>query len=321
LGDFLSIERDGKRARMPAKVLENSEKLKALSGANAWKICGLLAEKPHYPAEMAKKMGLHEQKVYYYIKQLKKAGLIRVNKTEEKQGALAKYYEPSFEALALVPNLKAKMRSKEAEAFQGPEKKLSAELKEFMDPFIHNGKLNCKIVIGSPDPHGPSKARARDAHLAVELAAFIGSMVESFSFPLVFLDTQIEALDKIDDNLILIGGPITNKLCGELNEYLPVKFSPSGGHYLVHSELSQRNYSEDAIGLIEKVKHPFFEEKKILLIAGNRNAGTKAAIIALIKNVEEIMRGNEFNSKEEAKVVEGLDLDGDGQIDHAEIKE
>tara|TARA_Y100000310_G_scaffold342283_1_gene444842 strand:- start:2797 stop:3762 length:966 start_codon:yes stop_codon:yes gene_type:complete len=321
LTNFLNLERNGKGFKVPVKILEKAEELKPLASANAWKVVGLLAEKPYYPAEIAKKLNLHEQKVYYYIKQLKKAGIIEVKKTEEKQGALAKYYALVDSAFALVPNLKKIERAKESVFFQGKEKKLDKQLEEFMTPFIHNGKLNCKIVIGSPDPHGPLKARARDGHLAVELAAFIGSLVESFEFPLVFLDTQVSSLDSLDENLIVVGGPITNKLCEELNEHLPIKFSPNGGHYLIKSELSGNDYNEDAIGVIEKVEHPFFKNKKILLVAGNRNAGTKAAIISLIKNIEAIIQGNTNKESVEAKVVEGLDLDGDGQIDNVEIKE
>ena len=321
MADFLNLEREGKSFKVPVKLLERGEKLKALTSGKAWEIVEVLAEKPHYPAEIAKKLGMHEQKVYYHINQLKKAGLIEVKKTEEKQGALAKYYSLSFEALALVPNLKNAVSKKEGVFFHGKEKKISKQVEEFMQPFIHNGKLNCKIVIGSPDPHGPLKARARDAHLAVELTAFIGSLIEEFSFPLVFLDTQVQSLETLDENLVIIGGPITNKLCSELNEHLPIKFSPNGGHYLIKSELSKREYGEDATGVIEKVKHPFFGNRMILLIAGNRNAGTKAAIVALIKNIEEIMKGNEFDEKKDAKVVEGLDLDGDGEIDNVEVKE
>ena len=37
--------------------------------------------------------------------------------------------------------------------------------------------------------------------------------------------------------------------------------------------------------------------------------------------VIEIMRGNESNEKIEAKLVEGIDIDGDGEIDNAEVKE
>ena len=64
-----------------------------------------------------------------------------------------------------------------------------------------------------------------------------------------------------------------------------------------------------------------FKNKFILLVAGNRNAGTKAAITALAKHVHDILKPNLFNQSFQAKVVEGADLDGDGQIDDVEIKE
>jgi len=321
LADFLNIEQDGKSFKVPVLVVKDVKSIKPVLSDTGWKIVSLLAEKAMYPAEIAKKLGLHEQKIYYYVNQLKKTGLIAVKKTEEKQGALAKYYAVNFDSIALVPNLKGAIERKDFEFSNGMENEMGKQLKEFFSPFIHNGRLSAKIVIGSPDPHGPLKARARDAHLAVELAAFLGSLAKGFKYPFVLLDTMVPALEELDENIIIIGGPITNKLCNQLHKHLPIVFKPNGGHYLVHSTLSGRDYNEDAIGVIEKIVHPFFEGRKILLVAGNRNAGTKAAIIALIKNIEDIVRGNEFSDGVDAKVVEGLDMDGDGEIDNVEIRE
>jgi hypothetical protein len=56
-------------------------------------------------------------------------------------------------------------------------------------------------------------------------------------------------------------------------------------------------------------------------VAGNRNAGTRSAITALIKDLHDIIKPNQFDKKVQARVVEGLDVDGDGEIDEIEIKE
>jgi len=300
------------------KIFEDPSKLKPLLSKTGWKIFQLLNEKSYYPAEIAKKLNLHEQKVYYYIKQMKKNNLIEVERTEEKFGALAKYFKAKFSVVSLVSG-----NGKERKDFEvsGTEKKLNRKITEFFFPFIEKGKFNSKIVVGSPDPHGSFKARARDAFLAVELSAFFGSMAKEIKYPLVFLDTEIESLKNENSNLIVIGGILTNTITKAVNSKLNAQFIPFGGRWIIKSNASKKEYSEDAIGFVEVINHPFYARKKIMVIAGNRNAGTKAAIIALVRHAEEIAENNSFNPKIHSKIVEGIDLDGDGKIDNAEIKE
>ena len=68
------------------------ENAKSLSSGLAVRILQLLAEKPMYPIELANSLKVHEQKVYYHIRNLERAGVIRVVKQEGRQGAVAKYY-------------------------------------------------------------------------------------------------------------------------------------------------------------------------------------------------------------------------------------
>ena len=62
-----------------------------------------------------------------------------------------------------------------------------------------------------------------------------------------------------------------------------VKFVSSAGNWALQSEPSGKEYVEDSVGVIEKIQHPFFKSRKILLVAGKRNAGTISAILALAK--------------------------------------
>ncbi len=302
---------------MDEKFFNEPYKLKPLLSKTGWKIFQLLTERAYYPAEIAKKLNLHEQKAYYYIKQMKKNDLIEVERTEEKYGALAKYFRAKFNVVSLVAGEKER---KEFEV-EGIEKELNKKLEEFFSPFIEKGKFNAKIVVGSPDPHGSFKARARDAFLAVELSAFFGALCKEIKYPIVFLDTEIKSLKNENSNLIIIGGILTNALTKEINSKLNAHFIPFGGHWIIKSKSSKKEFNEDATGFIEVLRHPFFARKKIMVVAGNRNAGTKAAIIALIRHSEEIAKMNLFNEKINSKIVEGIDLDGDGKIDNAEIKE
>ena len=59
----------------------------------------------------------------------------------------------------------------------------------------------------------------------------------------------------------------------------------------------------------------------ILHIAGLRNSGTKAAILAFLKHFNEVKKGNLYDYTFESHVVEGLDLDSDGIVDDVEFLE
>ncbi len=298
------------------KIFDEPFKLKPLLSKTGWKIFRLLTEKAYYPAEIAKKLNLHEQKVYYYIKQMKKNDLIEVEKTEEKFGALAKYFKAKFN----VVSLSAGKKTQKDFEFSGTEKK-TKKIQELFFPFIEKGKFNAKVIVGSPDPHGEFKARARDAFLAAELSAFFGVLSGKISYPMVFLDTELKSIKNENSNLVIIGGILTNTLTKEINSKLNAQFIPFGGHWIIKSNASKKEFNEDAVGFIEVLRHPFFARKKIMVIAGNRNAGTKAAIIALIRHSDKVLKANSFNEKIQSKIVEGIDFDGDGIIDDAEIKE
>ena len=66
---------------------------------------------------------------------------------------------------------------------------------------------------------------------------------------------------------------------------------------------------------------PFNKDKYILVVAGKRFSGTRAAIIAFLKDFKKITNGNIHNQNIKAKVVEGIDLDSDGIIDDIEFRE
>ena len=80
-------------------MINDSQKLKTVLGSLSWKILTMLSKKEMYPLEIAKQLGMHEQKIYYHIRKLAKAGVITVEREEKKKGATAKYYKtvsPAF---------------------------------------------------------------------------------------------------------------------------------------------------------------------------------------------------------------------------------
>jgi DNA-binding MarR family transcriptional regulator len=70
-------------------MINDSQKLKMVLGSLSWKILTMLSKKEMYPLEIAKQLGAHEQKVYYHIRKLAKAGAIVVEREEKKKGATA----------------------------------------------------------------------------------------------------------------------------------------------------------------------------------------------------------------------------------------
>lgn len=197
---------------LPSKEVKGGA-ITSLSSELAQKILFLLAKEPLYPVDIAKKLKVHEQKIYYHIRNLEKAKIISVVKKETKQGAVANYYaltQPSFV-----------FRFKEFEKTN----KIT-QIKEdstYLSPFIEDGQLNALIVVGSPDPHGPDKARSRDGYYGMDLALFLGTFLHYVPQFNVKLDTEVREKD-LQNNIILIGGPIVNKITEKMNDKLPISF-------------------------------------------------------------------------------------------------
>lgn len=269
-------------------------------------ILSLLSEKPMYPMELAKKLNLHEQKVYYHIKEMQKSGVISVFEKTEIRGTTAKKYKPT--AMNFGVALKNNWRE-----FGLLKKSQDEKVTNFLQPFVENGKLNCSIIVGSPDPHGPHKARARDGHYAVDLGLFLGnycSLKRGFS---VKLDVDAE----FNENMILVGGPVTNLINTKVNEHLPVRFSDQKPWGIMGKF---KHYSDDACGLIAKIPNPFDKNYTIMVLAGIRFIGTKVAVMALTRYTKLVL--NRFSEQKEFScVVQGFDMDGDGKIDSIEVLE
>ena len=300
-------------------IMNDSQKLKMILGSLSWKILTMLSKKEMYPLEIARQLGMHEQKVYYHIKKLAQAGAITVEREEKKKGATAKYYKavsPAFgiefpDGYKAIQNLCLLSVDK--------------QLQEFFKEFISNGVFDGKIVVGSPQPHGPFKTSARDGHYAAHLALFLGQFAKMPSEFAVKLDVDVKVEKEEKNNLILVGGPGTNLLAQEINEYLPIKFimqSSEQGFLLggLSSKKTLQVYTSDVSGVIAKIVNPWDKTKRIVVLAGNKAVGTKACVLALTnfwkKTLEKYKGEDTF-----AVVIHGFDLDGDGKVDSIEVNE
>jgi DNA-binding transcriptional ArsR family regulator len=315
---LLSDEKEQATAKNIA-VFQDPEKLKTVFHKLSWKILQLLSKKEMYPLEIAKELGIHEQKIYYHIRKLTKAGVIKIVREEEKKGAIAKYYKTSFPAVGVeLPFGDQKINS-------FPATNIDEKMRQFLNPIIDDNTFDGKIVVGSPDPHGPFKAKARDGHYVAYLTFFFGQFVDLPDDFLIKLDVDVKAEKDESNNLILVGGPGTNLLTQELNEFLPIRFNmmPSEHGFLLGglvSEKTKKVYTADNIGLIAKIPNPWSTEKSVIVLAGNKAVGTKACVLALTKFWKKTLK-NFGDDEKFAAVIQGFDLDGDGKVDSIEVLE
>jgi DNA-binding PadR family transcriptional regulator len=301
-------------------IMKDPQKLRMILGELSWKILVMLSEKEMYPLELAKKLGVHEQKVYYHMRKLAKAGAIAVVREEEKKGAIAKYYKPVSSAYGVeLPN---EYKTITKLSLLGMDK----QIQEFFNEFIRqDGTFEGKIVVGSPTPHGPFRTSARDGHYASYLTFFLGQFAKMPDEFAIKLDVDMKAEKEERNNLILVGGPGTNVLTQEVNENLPIRFNmqPSQDGFLLGGLISgetSRAYTADTAGLVAKITNPWDSTKKVIVLAGNKAVGTKACVLALTnfwkKTLENYHAEDTF-----ATVIQGFDLDSDGKVDSIEILE
>jgi hypothetical protein len=202
----------------------------------------------------------------------------------------------------------------------------SEQIQKFFHEFLNeNGAFNGKIVVGSPTPHGPFKTSARDGHYAAHLTFFLGQFTKIPQEFAIKLDVDVKAEKEEKNNLILVGGPGTNLLTQEINEYLPVKFnmqSSNEGFLLggMVSRKTMRVYTADAAGLIAKIANPWDTTKRIIVLAGNKGVGTKACVLALANFWKKTLQDHQ-DEGDFAVVIQGFDLDGDGKVDSVEVLE
>ncbi|MFH1637736.1 MAG: S-layer protein [Candidatus Woesearchaeota archaeon] len=285
----------------------SASQLKSLGSALAMRIIRTLSSGENYPLAIAKKLKVNEQKVYYHIRKLEQASIIKKVREETRNGIVINIYalsKPSFF-----------VRFKDfRESFRLPDMKESYAA--LLEPFIENGKFNALIVVSSPEPHGPKKVRGRDGYLAIDLALFLGMFLNETPKITVKMDVDMRSED-LTKNLIIVGGPRVNRITNQLNDSLPIYFDEEK-NWALRSKKSKKTYHADECGMIAKIRNPLNKNASILVIGGKRFKGTKAAVIALIKYTEEVSASR---SGKIARVVEGYDADSDGIMDSVEFRE
>lgn len=289
---------------LEAELLDE-EKFEAIDSPLRREILERLQDTPSYPAEISDVLGVGKQRAYYHFNLLKNADLLKEVERKEKSGGEAIYYEPTVEALVYDTG---------SEGTPSAVPEASSEVESFLSPFVKDGKIDGRIVVGSSEPHGPDRVRARDGHLAGEIAAKLGryGTVES---DVTVLDTEKDLEEP--ENLLILGGVLTNTAAKKFNNCFEASFQDESFPYR-GIETSEDLYDSDSIGVVAKASHPKNEDCCIYLVAGVRARGTRAAVKAFqeLENLVEDYDGGEFY-----RVVRGLDEDGDGKVDSYEVVE
>ncbi|MEM5819940.1 MAG: S-layer protein [Candidatus Aenigmatarchaeota archaeon] len=293
------------------EIFENPKHISPLTNKIAWEILLKLNQKPYYSKELAKEMKIDEQKIYYYIHKLKEAELIEIIKEEKIRGGTCKYFMAKSLAFGVeIPKANAH-KIKLERSFE--------RVKEFFYEFIKNGTFNGYIVVGSPVQHGPYLTIARDGHFASQLTMFLGSICEIPKKFIIKLDTEIKSERIEKENLILIGGPVTNIISDEINKQLKIKIVWDNS-WKIYSEFSKKKYTEHDYGIIAKIKNPWDNTKNIIILEGLTLEGTRGCIISVVNGFEKIFKKYE-KGKNYIILIKGLDKDSDGKVDDFEIIE
>ncbi len=318
---IVSKTKDGYAAK-DILMFKNPNEMKAILHDIRWTILQKLAKEPKFPADIAREMGLHEQKVYYHIRQLIEAGLVTIAFEKEIRGAKARYYKTTEKAYGI------ELSSQDMGLHFNSQSRIDDTLQKFFKEFYKDSKFDGLIVVGAPDTHGPHKTWARDGHYAIYLAMFMGQLFVTPDDLFVKLDVEVRAEKALDQNLILVGGPAVNLVTHDINTKLDI---PAFDNHMqgiapdarfgrgITSKDPKTFYSQNNVGIIFKTPNPYDPSKTVIAFAGQGRRGTKAAIIALTKNWQTILKG--YKKGQFRTVVEGYDLDGVGTIDSIEVLE
>ena len=305
------VENNGNVQRAYNSLLVRPRDLSVLCSELPLKIIGELTKSRLCAMDLARNLDQHEQKIYYHLRRLEKSGIIKMVSTEKRYGMTAKMYD------VVSPVIATKLYN---DGYTLPgNSSVDPEVAKFLHPFIEDGKLNAKIIIGDPYPHGEHDGSGLDGVYATDLALLLGNYAKNITFPCYKADIRVKESD-LRENLFIVGGFKGNIIMQKVNNSLPIMFDPKNG-WAVKSTVSDKVYDNDLVGFICRTQNPFNKDKEIIVLAGRRTRGTTAAVLAFAKHIDKIIQGNSNNPEIKANVVIGRDVAGDGAIDDVKFLE
>ncbi len=303
------VENGGSTQRVYESMLVGPEDLSIFSNILARKIIAELAQQPLCAMDLSRKLGQHEQKIYYHLRKMVRAGIVKLDRNEPRYGMTAKIY-------SLVSPVVATKLYDDAYTTNPPIIISNQTFLDFMHPFINDGVLNAKIIIGDTYAHGRFDTSSTEGPHAFDFAVLLGNHLKELKFPFYELDTEVSK-DNLKGHIILFGNPRTNTIIDKINDNGHKYFDNESG---ILSGVEKKLYEDPRTGIIIKDTNPFNKNKKMLIIGGVRTRGMQAAIIALTREINLLMTNHEKNDSF-VHIVQGLDKDGDKRIDSVNIIE
>jgi DNA-binding transcriptional ArsR family regulator len=307
---FELIDNNGGNPVIYDSILLPPSKMGIFNSDLALKIIEELVKEPACAMDLARRLDQHEQKIYYHLRRLEAAGVVKHIRSEKRYSMTAKIF-------GVVSPVVSTRLFDGGHKINRPMPKVNAAMEKFFHPFIQDGKLNARVIAGDPYPHGKYDKPARDPVRAFDVMVMLGSMLKEISYPIHQLDVDTGA-DDLKENLILIGSPKTNTIVDRMNVDMPITFDPKG--WTVKSAKTGKSYDDGRVGIIIKADSPFAKGKKILMIAGVRTRGTQAAVLALTQNFNMVIKGMDENGNV-MRIVEGHDTSGNKIIDSVKFLE
>lgn len=292
-------------------ILIDPDKINILSNKLARDIVKKLSGNKYCAMDIARELKQHEQKIYYHLKKLEKAGIVKQTGSERRAGMTAKMYT------AISPIVATKLYD-EAHIVETKDSfTADPKLAKFFEPFVKNRKLNSLIILGDTRPHGKYDKANTGAMHSIDIMLLLGKLISNFKIPTYKLDTEIKEKD-LKSNLIIFGSPRDNMVLEKINEHLPLKFVLETD-WSVKSKKTNNIYTGSRKGVIIKCDNPLNKKNKILIFGGIRTSGVRSAVTAITQTLDKLCylteNGDLFS------VVDGLDKDGDGIIDTVRILE
>lgn len=272
---------------LPAKQIDEKG-LKALEDEQRRKILNMVSERDMTVSELVSELDMGRQTLYYNLEKLQEGGLIA------SEGSRPKYFSSDIAAYYFRPE--------NVEPEQNP--LMLENVPDILEGFVEDRKIDAKVIVGAPYPHGEHDRRHKNAYKAGEITAILGNYGRKRQ-QLIYMDTEVD--EKIRERpLISVAGPLVNTLTDELNSEMPAKFTK--GHDRIITENS--TYSGDETGFIAKAE---VEGKERIVVAGLFGLGTSAAIEALSSRASELGENGAVvkgygtkHSIEEVEIVEKL---------------
>lgn len=306
------IESNGTgRIAYDSLILDNPKAFTALNSKLALKIVKSLADLPASAIDLSRKLKIHEQKVYYHVRRLERAGIIYTISNEKRHGMIAKIYS------VVSPVIAAKLYDKGVEVKDTVTYDIPTELKTLFNPFVADNTFSAKMIIGNANPHGKYEDGFRGGAFITDFVLFLGRFVNKVNFPAFVLDTELKELSP-KGNLILFGSAKDNMVIEKFNSELPVYFEPQNG-FSIFSTFTKTRYTDSSTGVILKTLNPADKHSNLFVVGGIQNKGLRSAVIALTKNTSEIVK--KVKDDTFVTIVEGIDKDGDGVVDAVKFLE